>query len=216
MNIRAALSGNSLLRDVVPIPNTLPRADLDLIEQWVPRGATVLDLGCGDGALLKRLAASRGVSGYGVEIDDANVLKCVRNGVNVIQQNLEAGLAMFEDKAFDIVILSQTLQAMHNTERILKEIGRVGREGIVSFPNFGHWYHLWSIAKGRMPVSKQMPYQWFDTPNIHLCTVTDFEDLVRKLNFSITAKALFHHGRQVRYFGNLRSTLAVFQFKTHR
>lgn len=195
------------------LPNVVPRADLDLIESWVPRGARVLDLGCGDGALLKRLATYRQARGYGVDIDDTNVLRCLQQGVDVIQQNLEGGLALFDDLAFDAVILSQTLQAMHHVEHILREMGRVATEGIVSFPNFGHWYHLWSIARGRMPVSRQMPYQWFDTPNIHLCTVSDFEALAARLRYTITGKALFHHGRRVRAFGNLRSTLAVFRFR---
>ncbi len=207
-------SYTKLGRDVKFIPNVLPRADLDLIESWVPTGARVLDLGCGDGTLLERLATRRQVKGYGVDIDDRNVQECVKKGLNVIQQDLEAGLAMFEDHSFDVVILSLTLQAMHNTERILQEIGRVGREGIVSFPNFGYWFHIWSIARGRMPVSKQMPYQWYDTPNIHLCTVSDFEALVQQLGYEANAKALFHNGKPVNWLGNLRSTLAVFRFKT--
>lgn len=191
----------------------VPRADLDLIESWVPRGARVLDLGCGDGTFLARLQRVRQASGYGVEIDDAKVHACVKNGVNVIQQDLEAGLAMFEDQAFDVVILSQTLQAMHNTESILKEIARVGKEGVVSFPNFGHWFHVWSIAMGRMPVSRQMPYQWYNTPNIHLCTVKDFEALVKQIGGHITGKQLFLDGKPVHCLGGLRSTLAVYRFR---
>lgn len=199
--------------DQTPLPITVPRADLDLIESWIPEGARVLDLGCGDGAFLARLQQTRNASGYGVEIDDVKVHACVRNGVNVIQQDLEAGLAMFEDHAFDVVILSQTLQAMHNTERILREIARVGKEGIVSFPNFGHWFHIWSIAMGRMPVSKQMPYEWYNTPNIHLCTVKDFESLVTQTGFQITGKVLFLNGQPVQCLGSLRSTLAVYRFR---
>lgn len=195
------------------LPISVPRADLDLIESWVPMGASVLDLGCGDGAFLARIIRNRDAQGYGVEIDDTKVQGCVRNGVNVIQQDLEAGLKMFGDQSFDVVILSQTLQAMHNTERILREIARVGREGIVSFPNFGHWFHLWSIAKGRMPVSRQMPYQWYDTPNIHLCTVYDFEDLAGSIGLSLTGKQLFRHGESIEWLGHLRSTLAVYRFR---
>ena len=194
------------------LPSQFPRTDLDLIESWIPQGANVLDLGCGDGLLLSRLVQNKQVKAYGVDIDDRNVQACVKKGLNVIQQDLEAGLAMFEDHSFDVVILSLTLQAMHNTERILKEIARVGHKGIVSFPNFGYWFHLWSIANGRMPVSKQMPYQWYDTPNIHLCTVTDFEALVGQLGFEVDRRALFHNAKPVHWFGNLRSTLAVFQF----
>ncbi|NJM32589.1 MAG: methionine biosynthesis protein MetW, partial [Limnobacter sp.] len=162
-------------QDVQPLPIVVPRADLDLIESWVPQGARVLDLGCGDGTFLARLMRTRGASGYGVDFEDANIHASVANGIDVIQQDLEAGLALFDDHAFDVVVLSQTLQAMHNTERILKEIARVGKEGVVSFPNFGHWYNIWSIATGRMPVSRQMPYEWYNTPNIHLCTPKDFE-----------------------------------------
>ncbi|HEY1059972.1 MAG TPA: methionine biosynthesis protein MetW [Limnobacter sp.] len=195
------------------LPIVVPRADLDLIESWVPQGARVLDLGCGDGSFLARLKQTRGVTGYGVEIDDLKVQQSIQNGVNVIQQDLEAGLAMFDDQTFDVVILSQTLQAMRNTEIILKEIGRVGREGIVSFPNFGHWFHVWSIALGRMPVSKQMPYQWYDTPNIHLCTVKDFEALVSQIGFTVLGKRLFLDGQAVDFLGALRSTLAVYRFK---
>lgn len=199
--------------DVQFLPIALPRGDLDLIESWIPLGARVLDLGCGDGAFLARLMRTRQVTGYGVEIDDANVQRCVQHGVNVIQQDLEAGLALFDDHAFDVVILSQTLQAMHNTERILKEIARVGKEGIVSFPNFGYWYHVWSIALGRMPVSKQMPYQWYNTPNIHLCTVKDFEALIAQIGYRILGRELFLGGRAVHVLGPLRSTLAVYRFK---
>lgn len=198
------------------LPITVPRVDLDLIESWVPQGARVLDLGCGDGAFLARLIRNKGVTGYGVEIDDSKIQQCVANGVNVIQQDLEAGLAMFNDAAFDVVILSQTLQAMHNTERILREIARVGREGIVSFPNFGHWYHILAIALGRMPVSKQMPYQWYNTPNIHLCTVRDFEELVLSIGLTLTGKRLFVDGHAVDFLGALRSTLAVYRFQPQR
>ena len=204
---------HAVRQDVQPLPIVVPRADLDLIESWVPMGARVLDLGCGDGSFLARLMITRKATGYGVEIDDSNVQRSVANGINVIQQDLEKGLAMFDDHAFDVVILSQTLQAMHNTERILKEIARVGKEGIVSFPNFGHWYHVWSIALGRMPVSKQMPYQWYNTPNIHLCTPKDFEALVAQIGHKVLGKQLFLNGEPVELLGNLRSTLAVYRFK---
>lgn len=193
-----------------PVPTE--RVDLDLIEAWVPEGARVLDLGCGDGALLARLKTSRKICGYGVEIDDAKVLGCLQNGVNVIQQNLEAGLAMFEDHSFDVVILSLTLQAMRNTEAILKEMVRVGRLGIVSFPNFGHWRHVFSIALGHMPVSKHLPYEWYNTPNLHLCTVKDFAILAQRLGLQIKQQRVFANGQEIRCLPNLRGTLAVLSF----
>lgn len=195
------------------MPISVPRADLDLIESWVAPNSSVLDLGCGDGSFLARLMRTKNVRGYGVDIADENVEASIRNGVNVIQQDLEAGLAMFQNHAFDMVILSQTLQAMLNTERILKEIARVGREGVVSFPNFGNWYHVWSIASGRMPVSKQMPYQWYNTPNIHLCTIKDFEHLIQQIGHQILDQGFFNDGRKIRAFKNLRSNLAVYRFK---
>lgn len=197
--------------DVQFLPITVPRGDLDLIESWIPQGARVLDLGCGDGAFLARLIRTRQVTGYGVEIDDANVQRCVQHGVNVIQQDLEAGLALFDDHAFDVVILSQTLQAMHNTERILKEIARVGKEGIVSFPNFGYWYHVWSIALGRMPVSKQMPYQWYNTPNIHWCMLGDFDALCAKNGLRVVERVVMTGGRRVHFLPNLRGSLAFYR-----
>lgn len=200
-------------KDFAPLPIVLPRADLDLIESWITTGARVLDLGCGDGSFLARLMRNKNVTGYGVDILDDNIRASIKNGINVIQQDLEAGLAMFDDHSFDVVILSQTLQAMHNTERILKEIARVGKEGIVSFPNFGHWYHVASIALGRMPVSKQMPYQWYDTPNIHLCTPKDFEALIEQIGYTVLGKQLFLDGQVVEFLGHLRSTLAVYRFQ---
>lgn len=200
-------------QDVRPLPIAVPRADLDVIESWIPPKAHVLDLGCGDGSLMARLMRNKAVTGYGVDIEDANIRASIDNGINVIQQDLEAGLALFQDHAFDVVILSQTLQAMHNTERILKEIARVGKEGIVSFPNFGYWGHVWSIATGRMPVSKQMPYQWYNTPNIHLCTVNDFEALIDQIGYSILGKALFFDGKPIQWLGEWRSNLALYRFK---
>jgi methionine biosynthesis protein MetW len=197
-----------------PLGGFVPRSDFAAMAEWIRPGATVLDLGCGDGALLAYLQQCRGISGYGVELDDSNVLACVERGVQVVQQDLEKGLAMFGAKTFDYVILSQTLQAMHNTESILREISRVGQEGIVSFPNFGHWFHVYSIAKGRMPVSKQMPYQWYDTPNIHLCTLNDFEALAAQLNLAVLHRATFHQGKPVHFLPNMRSTLALYHFKS--
>lgn len=188
------------------------RADLARIASWITDGSRVLDLGCGDGTLLAHLRDKQHARTVGVEINDDSVIACVRRGVNVIQQNLEDGLALFQDGHFDTVVLSQTLQAVHNTERILHEMMRVGREGIVSFPNFGHWTHSWSIIRGRMPVSKQMPYEWYDTPNIHLCTLKDFEDLAEKLGLRILERATFANDKEVSFAPGLRSTLAVYRF----
>jgi methionine biosynthesis protein MetW len=172
----------------------------------------VLDLGCGDGTLLAHLKRSKSVQGVGVEISDEHVLSCVQRGVHVIQQNLEDGLAMFDDQQFDTVVLSQTLQSMHNTEHILREMTRVAREAVVSFPNFGYWPHGWSILLGRMPVTGQMPYDWHDTPNIHLCTLKDFERLSHKLGFSILERATFNDQREVKFLAGWRSTLAAYRF----
>ena len=143
----------------------IARADFAAIAAWVRTGAKVLDLGCGDGSLLKYLAGTRNARGYGVEFNDANVEVCIKNDVNVIQMDLEAGLSIFESNSFDCVILSQTLQAMKHTETIVREMLRVGRQGIVTFPNFGHWRHRLQVIRGRMPVSDELPYQWYDTPN---------------------------------------------------
>ncbi|MDQ8033487.1 methionine biosynthesis protein MetW [Bordetella genomosp. 1] len=197
-----------------PNAGALPalRPDLARIASWIEPSSRVLDLGCGDGALLAYLRDARQVSGAGVEIDDHHVIECVRRGVQVVQQNLEDGLALFDDKQFETVVLSQTLQSMHRTEKILREMARVSRFGIVSFPNFGYWPHGWSILRGRMPVTGQMPYQWYNTPNIHLCTLRDFEDLARSLDLRILERATFNEDREVRVLPSWRSTLAVYRF----
>ena len=192
--------------------NGIQRSDFAAIAEWVRPGSRVLDLGCGDGILLKYLKSKRGVSGYGVEIDDANILACVRNGVNVIQGDLERGLAEFEDRSFDYVILSQTLQAMKNSERIIKDMLRVGREGIVTFPNFGYWRNRLHIAAGYMPVSDNLPYQWFDTPNVHLCTIADFERFCRERRIRIVERKVLTKGATVKLLPNLFGALAIYHF----
>jgi len=187
------------------------RPDLAAIARWIETGARVLDLGCGDGALLKYLWEMRQAPGYGVEIDDAHVLECVRNDVNVLQLDLESGLSVFRDGSFDCVILSETLQAIHHTEALMREMLRVGREAIVSFPNFGHWQARLQVTQGRMPVSKELPYQWYDTPNVHLCTVDDFEDFCRRLGVRVLERLVLHDGRAVNFLPNLLGSLAVFR-----
>ena len=190
------------------------RPDFDAIAAWVAPETTVLDLGCGDGLLLKFLSASRGVKGYGIEITDENVLASVRNGVNVIQSDLERGLQGFDAGSFDYVILSQTLQAMRHTEKIVFEMLRVGRQAIVTFPNFGHWLARWQVAfGGRMPVSAALPYQWYDTPNVHLCTIRDFERFCAAHSIRVLERIVLHAGRRVSLLPNLLGSLAVFRFE---
>jgi methionine biosynthesis protein MetW len=191
----------------------MQRYDFELISSWIPDRARVLDLGCGDGVLLAGLSATHDSEGYGVEIDDANVLASVRNGVNVLQADIEGGLSAFEDGAFDFVILSQTLQAMRDAERVLNEMLRVGREGIVTFPNFGYWRHRLDIFQGHMPTSRTLPHAWWNTPNIHLCTVKDFEDLCAKVGAEILDERVIHEGRTVNFLPNLLGSIGVFRFR---
>ena len=190
----------------------IQRSDFAAIAEWVRPHSRVLDLGCGDGTLLKYLKSKLGVTGYGVEIVDERVLSCVRNGVNVIQGDLERGLTEFGDRSFDYVILSQTLQAVKNSERIIRDMLRVGREGIVTFPNFGFWRNRIQVALGYMPVSDNLPYQWFDTPNVHLCTIADFERFCVERNIRIVKRKVLTNGAAVRYLPNLRGALAIYHF----
>ena len=190
------------------------RQDFAIIAGWVAFGSKVLDLGCGDGTLLQFLRTSLETKGYGVEKDDANWLACLQNGTNVIQMDLEAGLSGFEDQSFDTVILSQTLQAMHNTEEIVQEMLRVGREVIVTFPNFGYWRNRLQIAGGgHMPVSKDLPYQWFDTPNVHLCTINDFDQFCRNYKISVIERKVITEGKEVSFMPNLLGNLAMYRLK---
>ena len=186
---------------------------MELIAALVPEGSRVLDLGCGNGELLAHLQAHRRCTGYGIEILDQNVLACTQRGVNVIQLNLEEGLAIFEDQSFDVVLQLDTLQHLRNTENMLRETARVGRCGIVSFPNFAHWPNRLSVALGHMPVTKVMPYQWYDTPNIRVGTYADFETLARKGSLHILDAFGIQEGRVVRYLPNLRASVAVFKFE---
>src|SRR4029079_11578968 len=174
------------------------RRDLELVASLVPPGSRVLDLGCGDGELLALLREQRRCSGYGIEIADANVLACARRGVNVIQLNLEEGLALFEDQSFDVVLQLDTLQNLHNVENMLRETARVGRIGIVSFPNFAHWPNRLRILRRRMPVTKTLPDQWYDTPNIRVGTFADFEVLARRNGLRILDAFGLHGGAMLR------------------
>jgi methionine biosynthesis protein MetW len=189
------------------------RKDMELIAELVPPGSRVLDLGCGNGELLALLRDTRQCTGYGVEIADENLLACTKRGVNVIQLNLEEGLAMFEDQSFDIVLQLDTMQHLRNTERMLRETARVGRIGIVSFPNFAHWPNRLRIVTGRMPVTKTLPYQWYDTPNIRFGTYADFEVLARKDGLRVLDSFGIQDGRVVRRFPNLMSSVGVFKFE---
>ena len=189
------------------------KATMQALARLVPEGSRVLDLGCGDGSMLDYLQRERGCSGYGIEINDANVLACVRRGVNVIQLNLDEGLAMFGDASFDVVLQIDTLQHLRNAEVMLRETARVGRTGIVAFPNFAHWPNRLSVLRGRMPVTRRLPYQWYDTPNIRVGTYKDFEALAQKNRLRILDSFGLQEGEAVRFLPNARAGTAVFHFE---
>ncbi len=189
----------------------ITRKDFEAISNWIEPNTSVLDLGCGDGSLLVNLQQTRNITGYGIENDDAGILQCVANGVNVIQSNLESGLKEIDDGAFDYVILSQTLQAMKRTEAVIDEMLRVGREAIVTFPNFGYWKHRWQILNGRMPVSDNLPYQWYDTPNVHMCTVADFDAFCARKKLRVLSRLVMNHDREQPVLPNLLGTLALYR-----
>ena len=190
------------------------RADFAAIAHWIAPHSQVLDLGCGDGSFLEFLQKQKPVHAYGLEIDDAGVLSCVQKDLNVIQQDLEGGLALFEDDSFDTVVLSQTLQTIHQTEKILREVVRVGKESIVSFPNFGHWSHRLAVGLGRMPVSKSLPYQWYNTPNVRVLTVEDFEKLASSLGLKVIDQCILHDSKQVTLMPNFFGSLALFRVRS--
>lgn len=193
------------------------RPDLAEIARWVPKGSRVLDLGCGDGSLMAWLARHKDCTGYGVEIDHDKVLTCLRSGVQVIQADIDEGLSMFRAAHFDVVVLSQALQATHQTEGVLREISRLGRQVIVSIPNFGHWSHLWSLACGHMPVNKRLPYQWYDTPNLHFATIRDFEALLDQMGLRVLSRKFLAETAEgvhrIHWAATLRSTLALYRFQ---
>jgi methionine biosynthesis protein MetW len=193
------------------------RTDLALIGEWVEPGSHVLDLGCGDGTLLAHLRDNRRVTGYGLEIDDDNIVKCLHTGVCVIQTDLDKGLAEIEHNSFDYVIMTQTLQAVRHPDKLLQEMLRIGRQAIVTFPNFGHWQaRLQLFFQGRMPISRALPSEWYDTPNIHLCTLRDFENLCRKQGIEILQRAVVdprHRTSPVmRLLPNLMGEIALYRF----
>ena len=188
------------------------RDDLQLIYDWIPAGSHVRDLGCGDGELLAALMRHKNCSGYGIEIDPAGVQAAIGRGVNVIQADLEQGLSAFDDHSFDLIVLSQTIQAMQNTETILRDLTRIAKQAIVSFPNFGYWKNRLQIALGgHMPVSERMPYQWYNTPNIHWCTLQDFDALCAKNRIRVLERAVMTAGRRVSILPNLLGSLAFYR-----
>ncbi|MBV8625143.1 MAG: methionine biosynthesis protein MetW [Herbaspirillum sp.] len=189
------------------------RPDLAFIAHWVREQSQVLDLGCGDGVMLDYLQTDKNCSGYGVEIDDEQIPKCVARNVSVIQQDLNGGLAMFEDNAFDTVLCLSALQMVKDVEGSLREIARVGREVMVSFPNFAYWPHRVALLRGRMPVSRSLPYQWYDTPNLRCATIRDFEALANQVGLEVLECVALKDGKPVRYLPNWRGSLAVFRLR---
>jgi methionine biosynthesis protein MetW len=189
------------------------RPDLAFIAHWVRNRSHVLDLGCGDGVMLEYLQTDKQCIGYGMEIDDNKIPACVARGVSVIQQDLEAGLAIFPDNAFDTVLCLSALQMMKNVEGILRDIARVGQEAIVSFPNFAYWPHRVALLRGRMPVSKSLPYEWYDTPNVRCATIKDFEELANQVGLEVLECIALHEGNPVSFLPNWRGSLAVFRLR---
>ncbi|WP_422135798.1 methionine biosynthesis protein MetW [Endozoicomonas sp. ALD040] len=191
------------------------RVDFAIISDWIGQGSRILDLACGEGALLADLGRNKQVRGYGLEINPQNIQNCIQNGVNVLEQNIDQGLGNFGDQSFDTVVMTQALQALQFPHLALDEMLRVGRECIVTFPNFGHWRCRWHLAtKGRMPVSKFMPYTWYDTPNIHFCTFKDFEDLCRQKKLKIINRMVTDSanrgGWRTRLLPNLMGEVAIY------
>jgi methionine biosynthesis protein MetW len=187
------------------------RFDFDIIARWIKPGERVLDLGCGDGSLLRELKEQRGVLGYGVENDPDSITACIRNGINALHFDLEQGLAGFQDDSFDHVIMSLSLQTVRHTEKLLREMLRVGHEAVVSFPNFGYHRHREAIAAGRMPVSRHLPFQWYDSPNLRFFTIADFEDLCARIPVRICELQAFAEGKPVHDNPNLNADIALYR-----
>jgi methionine biosynthesis protein MetW len=189
------------------------RPDLAFIAHWVGEGAHVLDVGCGDGAMMRYLEKGKRCTGYGIEIADDKVLESTRRGINVIQHDMEAGLGLFGDNSFDTVLCLSSLQMMQHVEALLRDIVRVGSEAIVSFPNFAYWPHRVALLKGRMPVSRSLPYQWYDTPNVRCATIVDFKELAEECGLEVIEYVALADGKPVTFLPNLRGSLAVFRLR---
>jgi methionine biosynthesis protein MetW len=189
------------------------RADLAFISRWVRAGSHVLDVGCGDGAMLRHLQLEKNCSGYGIELADDKVLESTRRGIDVLQHDMEQGLGLFNDNAFDTVLCLSSLQMMQHVEALLREIVRVGAEAIVSFPNFAYWPHRVALLKGRMPVSRSLPYQWYDTPNVRCATIYDFKELAEECGLEVLECVALADGKPVDFLPNLRGSLAVFRLR---
>ena len=191
------------------------RNDFDIIRQWIKPRSRVLDLACGNGELLKSLKQEKQVKGYGLEINPQNIERCIVNGINVLEQDIDRGLGNFRDGSFDTVIMTQALQVLRHPHQVLDEMLRVGRECIVTFPNFGHWRCRWYLStRGKMPVSRFMPYTWYDTPNIHFCTFRDFEELCRQKQFTVIERLVVDNahkgGWKTKLFPNLMGEIAIY------